>query len=72
MLVMWAGLKMKKQHHTKRIAPEIDDLFISIIQNVMKELTGANMESQLDVVKCVKKHWKKKTKTFKSTYSLAW
>ncbi|MDX6153537.1 hypothetical protein [Marinococcus sp. PL1-022] len=50
---------MKKQHHTKRIAPEIDDLFISIIQNVMKELTAANIESQLDVVKCVKKHWKK-------------
>lgn len=50
---------MKKQHHAKRTAPEIDDLFISIIQNVMKELTGAKIESQLDVVKCVKKHWKK-------------
>ncbi|SDW87993.1 hypothetical protein SAMN05421781_2654 [Marinococcus luteus] len=50
---------MKKQHHAKRITPEIDDLFISIIQNVMKELTEANIESQLDVVKCVKKHWKK-------------
>ncbi|GEK58591.1 hypothetical protein CHL76_15165 [Marinococcus halophilus] len=50
---------MKNQYHAKRIAPGINDLFVSIIQNVMKELTGTNIESQLDVVKCVKKHWKK-------------